>query len=50
MSDEEKKGPRKKSEEEKQEEKDAMINLWMNNLGDAGEPKKAEENLETEQK
>ncbi len=29
----EKKEPRKKSDSEKQKEKDAMVNLWMNNLG-----------------
>lgn len=28
-----KKEPRKKSDSEKQAEKDAMVNLWMNNLG-----------------
>jgi hypothetical protein len=28
-----KKEPRKKSDTEKKAEKDAMVNLWMNNLG-----------------
>lgn len=29
------KEPRKKSEAEKQQEKDAMIDLWMGNMGQA---------------
>lgn len=34
-----KKEPRKKSDIEKKVEKDAMVNLWMNNLGsDADKP------------
>lgn len=39
----EKKEPHKKTEREKKAEKDAMVNLWMSNLG-------AEEKSENEQK
>ena len=36
----EKKEPQKKTDAEKQAEKDAMVNLWMNNLGAEEKPAK----------
>lgn len=33
-----KKEPRKKTDTEKKAEKDAMVNLWMNNLGAEEKP------------
>lgn len=48
---EDKKTPRKKSDEEKKQEKDAMINLWMNNLGgESSADQGKKENAETEDK
>lgn len=41
-----KKEPRKKTETEKKAEKDAMVNLWMNNLG--AEEEKSEASTDTE--
>lgn len=44
-----KKESRKKSETEKKAEKDAMVNLWMNNLG-TDDTDKSSENKTTEDK
>lgn len=44
-----KKEPRKKNDTEKKAEKDAMVNLWMNNLG-ADNADKPSENEATKDK
>ncbi len=43
-----KKEPRKKTDTEKKAEKDAMVNLWMNNLGAEEKPEAPSETEEKE--